>query len=321
MNTSDRVPSIACSVRQYLPGDEAGILRLLNGTALKGDSLIYRFEDLAGLKAAYGKLAIWAAELNGEIVGTTTGAIKEVLIGGVRKKIGHVFNLRISSDVRRLGVANLLSDANRTWMLGNGVTAGMCLVGAENLPSLGFVTSVGYREAGRVRFIRILRQSNSCNDQLVCPVDLNKDTGLRTRVMERFENLDLCPVGLTETLYKTTQAGYLGTLYVETSEGPAFGSVWDKNAALNRTTLEAKNSTLFMYDIVVNGVKGIEALVRSAFAAYPQTNRIVLVLNESSSEVAAVTETIAAFPFSSYTECIMTRGVNVDREAYVDVRD
>ena len=310
-----------CSVRQCGPGDEAGVLNLLNGVDIQGDKLLYRFESLSGLKVTYPNIAIWVADLNGEIVGTTTGVIKDVYIRGARSRIGHIFNLRIAADVRRAGVANLLSGANKQWMSDNAVGTHMCLVGAENAASLGFVTSVGYREASRVKYLRVQRQNFADRPRATLSVlDLNRSPALRSHVEDRFCDLDLCPVDLIEDLYRRAGQHYLGTLYGETANGTVFGSVFDKNAALGKKSLAAASRTLFMYDISAQSADDIEMLVSGAFAN-SDADRLVLVLNQYSGEGAAAEECRMKHSLAAYTECIMTRGLSVSVNVYVDVRD
>lgn len=137
----------AFRVREATPADNAALLALDRQCVVAAATPVAfdRSPDFFARSRPYGHWRVFVAEGDAGLIGVGAMALKRVLVGGRPVEAAYFYDLRVSPDFRRLGVAKAVGNAIREYTRSLRPAAGYSLVMEGNVASLTFVQGRGSR--------------------------------------------------------------------------------------------------------------------------------------------------------------------------------
>ncbi|NTF66008.1 GNAT family N-acetyltransferase [Rhizobium rhizogenes] len=306
-------------IRPAEPADQSALLALIN----EGDP--FPFSDPAGRLNLYDGGIIWVAEADGTVVGTQSGGLKQVRSGKAHALASYDFHLRVKSDWRRCGVARAMTAHNNKWLHDQGARIRFSQIAQDNKLTLRSRHMLGYREIATITYLSLRRMSDVELDLSTPECELilvNESAEWQDRVLQTFGKRDLSPTRLLDTIYATgDHSGYLGTVATRNTGELAWGSLWDKHAAMARSPLNPLDQTVFIHDIKASNAKAVRALAVGALARLPTIGRLVLVLDNFFDVPSIVDLCSQEFSIKTHIEDLLLQLGTVHGRPYLDIRD
>jgi GNAT superfamily N-acetyltransferase len=139
--------SPAFNVREATPADNAALLLLDRQCVVAAATPVAfdRSPDFFARSRPYAHWRTYVAEGDSGLIGVGAMALKRVLVDGRSVEAAYFYDLRVSPDFRRLGVAKAVGDAIRQYARSVRPAVGYSLVMEGNIASSTFVQGRGSR--------------------------------------------------------------------------------------------------------------------------------------------------------------------------------
>lgn len=282
MKALSRQPAVLASwrIRPAVTDDDANkLLALETATSLGGIHASYKLRFFFGRAQLYEVTRTLIAAQEDRVIGTASGAVKRIHLGGQEQLVGHIFNVRVAPLSRRIGVARSLVGALEAWFTSEGAAAAYCLVGEQNEASRHLFSARGYRDISRAAYL-VDRRPRILLPQTGALIDLAANQAWSNRIVKPSTDYDFCPVDMLNTLYKRrVLGGYLGTFIANVHGDASWLSVWDKDAAIGREPIKPSLRTLFLYDLHLTSADAWQILVAAVYNRWRFARRAVLFMD------------------------------------------
>ena len=100
--------------------------------------------DFFGRASAYEAATVFVAEEDGVLAGSAAAAVRELLVGDVRCRVGYEFQYFTSPNHRRRGVAGRLRERIETWLRRAGAELTTAIIADSNPASQGLFAAHGF---------------------------------------------------------------------------------------------------------------------------------------------------------------------------------
>jgi GNAT superfamily N-acetyltransferase len=134
-------------IREAVPEDNDE-LQELQAKCPQGTTLItsvVNTPDFFARAKVYESYKVYVACEDNRIVGSTACAIRNALVSGTIRKVGHQFQLFTAPDSRRKGVASQLHQHREHYLTQQGVVLSYALIMEGNIPSMRYIERQGFR--------------------------------------------------------------------------------------------------------------------------------------------------------------------------------
>ncbi len=307
-------------IRTAVAADDASLTALQSDAEIPGSSSVYRRHSFFGRAGLYERARTLVVEMDAKPVGAATGAIKQLWLAGRKQFVGHIFNVRVSPAMRRMGAARDLIDALEAWFVAENAAAAYSFVGETNEASRRLFARVGYQDLTRAAYL-VARRPAVLDRHDVAHVDLATDASWANEIVRPDDHRDFLPANVMDALYaKRAAGGYLGTLVTGVGATKSWLSAWDKDAAIGREPVTPAYRGLFVFDVRLTRDGAWAALVSALFRSWPHIARVVAFV---------LAEDIERFGSALAPECDRIEVVMVHalkplapcNRSYLDIRD
>jgi GNAT superfamily N-acetyltransferase len=134
-------------IREAVPEDNHE-LQELQAKCPQGTTLItsvVNTPDFFARAKVYESYKVYVACEDNRIIGSAACAIRNALVSGKIRKIGHQFQLFAAPDFRRKGVASQLHQHREHYLSQKGVVLSYALIMEGNVPSMRYIERQGFR--------------------------------------------------------------------------------------------------------------------------------------------------------------------------------
>jgi ribosomal protein S18 acetylase RimI-like enzyme len=307
-------------IRTAVVSDDSSLIALQSDAEIPGGASVYRGHSFFGRSGLYERTRTLVVEMDAKLVGAATGAIKQVWLGARKQLVGHIFNVRVSASVRRMGVARGLIDALEAWFAAENVAAAYSFVGETNRPSRSLFARSGYEDLTQAAYL-VAKRSPMPGDFDSAYVDIGADASWANMIVRPHDYRDFLPGNVMEALYaKRAVGGYLGTLVTGVEGTTSWLSIWDKDVAIGREPITPAYRSLFLFDVHLTCDSAWTALVTALFRRWPHIARLVAFM--PARDIGCFGSQVV--PTLDRIEIVMVRALKplvlCDR-SYLDIRD
>jgi len=134
-------------IREAMPEDNEE-LQELQAKCPQGTTLIVSVvntPDFFARAKAYESYNVYVACENNRIIGSAACAIRDAVVQGSICQVGHQFQLFVSPEYRRKGVASKLHQYREDYLTQQGVVLSYALIIEGNVPSMRYALRQGFK--------------------------------------------------------------------------------------------------------------------------------------------------------------------------------
>lgn len=134
-------------IREAMP-DDNDELQELQAKCPQGTTLIVSVvntPDFFARAKAYESYKVYVACEDNRIIGSAACAIRNAVVNGNIRQVGHQFQLFVSPDYRRKGIASKLYQQREDYLIQQGVVLSYALIMEGNVPSVRYVQRQGFK--------------------------------------------------------------------------------------------------------------------------------------------------------------------------------
>ncbi len=145
-------------IRKAVREDNDALVNLL-ARCPQGTNLVVRLNrspDFFARSQPYEKSQTFVAEEDGKIIGSGECALKNVRLGGERKRAGYLYSFATDAEYRGRGIARRLEEACSEYVRSEGAQFCYCWILEDNVPSLKAFGKQGYEEEALLKAYAIL---------------------------------------------------------------------------------------------------------------------------------------------------------------------
>lgn len=295
-------------IRPAVEDDAPALLELERLAPMQGASSSYSGQTALNRASLYANAIVLVVEAAGQIVSVVGEAAKVVRFAGREATVGYRFGGRTHPAWQGQGLGRLNLRAIRDWDRTLGVTISMGLVAVDNVLALAISAADGLHPFARLTNLKARRISFP-------PAPGVKASLVFAPVSNPLWEHTLCPIDVIDALYRCSgSGGYKGTILVEDGSQRLLASVWDKDGAIGRTSIDGSRS-FFLFDVFAPTPQGLARLMTSAFEQFPEVTQLFcLTLGDVTPPAGCVSESI----------CMVLQAPPIGGEnltPYLDVRD
>jgi GNAT superfamily N-acetyltransferase len=246
-------------IREAVPEDNDE-LQELQAKCPQGTTLItsvVNTPDFFARAKAYESYKVYVACEDNRIVGSTACALRDALVSGTIRKVGHQFQLFAAPDSRRKGVASQLHQHCERYLTQDGVLLSYALIMEGNVPSMRYFERQGFRHQRTLvmpalAVFKGMDIPSRGTIRSARPEDLSAIADLLNETWHGFELYEPTSAdGLTRFI-KRTPAYTFDNLFVLEDKGEILASLgfWDWSQVM-RITVEALSVKMRMMGLLL----------------------------------------------------------------------
>jgi GNAT superfamily N-acetyltransferase len=259
-----RTESSAVKIREATQEDNQE-LQKLQAACPQGTSLIVstvNTPDFFARAKAYESSKVFVARDDHRIIGSAACAIREGLVGGENKPFGYGFQIFVSSDYRRKGVARQFHQHVERYLAQRGAVLFYCLIMEENTPSMRLVEHEGFKRYRTLVMpgLPVYREMGVESNAEVRTIDVEDLVAVARVLNQTWEGFQLYkPISadeLSQFLTRTPGHGFKNLFVLEyKGEISACVGFWDWSQ-ITRVTVEALSRKMRIIGCAL-GIAGI----------------------------------------------------------------
>jgi GNAT superfamily N-acetyltransferase len=246
-------------IREAVPEDNDE-LQELQAKCPQGTTLItsvVNTPDFFARAKVYESYKVYVACEDSRIVGSTACAIRNALVSGTIRKVGHQFQLFAAPDIRRKGVASQLHQHRERYLTQQGVALSYALIMEGNIPSMRYIERQGFRHhrtlvMPALAVFKEMEVPSGGTIRSTRPEDLTAIAALLNETWHGFELYEPTSAdGLTRFI-KRTPAYTFDNLFVLEDKGEILACLgfWDWSQVM-RITVEALSVKMRMMGLLL----------------------------------------------------------------------
>ena len=258
-------------IREAIPGDNQE-LQELQAKCPQGTTLIastVNTPDFFARAKAYETYKVYVACEDNRIIGSAACAIRDAVVDGKIRRVGHEFQLFVAPDYRRKGVAGQLHQHRENYLIRQGVVLSYALIIEGNLPSMRYVERQGFNlhRTLVMRGLAVFKEMDVAPKGRVRPIasgDLVAVADLLNETWQGYELYEPTSADALARLVARTPAYSLDCLFVLEDHGKILACLgfWDWSQ-ITRITVKALSLKMRMIGLVGDIARYLQPMPRS----------------------------------------------------------
>jgi len=246
-------------IREAVPEDNDE-LQELQAKCPQGTTLItsvVNTPDFFARAKVYESYKVYVACEDNRIIGSTACAIRNAVVSGKIRKVGHQFQLFAAPDSRRKGVASQLHQHREHYLSQQGVVLSYALIMEGNVPSMRYIERQGFRHHRTLVMpgLPVFKEMDVQSRGMVrstSPEDLAAVADLLNETWQGFELYEPTSADVLTRFIKRTPAYTFDNLFVLEDKGEILACLgfWDWSQVMH-ITVEALSVKMRMVGLLL----------------------------------------------------------------------
>jgi GNAT superfamily N-acetyltransferase len=257
-------------IREAMPEDNEE-LQELQAQCPQGTTLIVsgvNTPDFFARVKAYESYKVYVACENSHIIGSAACAIRDAIVKGNIRQIGHQFQLFVSPEYRRKGVASKLHQYREDYLSQQGVVLSYALIIEGNIPSMRYVLRQGFKLHRTLVMpgLAVFKEMDVASKGRVRPItseDLEAVAGILNETWQGFQLYEPTSADTLAQFINRTPAYSFDNLFVLEDQGDILACLgfWDWSQVM-RITVESLSLKMRMFGLLLDIVRFFRPMPR-----------------------------------------------------------